>query len=214
MARPSQHVDLALLESGRALYPRYGCAGLSVRGLAEHAGVNPGMFHYHFKTKEKFLRTLLGGLYEEMFSDLRVEAAHQGPAIDRLQGFVGSLARFLRDHRQLIVRVWMDALAGEPIAQEFLRSNMPRHLALLTELLAQAEREQAIAPRAEMQRAAFVLGSVAMPMVLVASLIDAGVAPQALRLPFTRQVMSDAAIAERVALALQALRMPIEESTA
>jgi len=53
-----------------------------------------------------------------------------------------------------------------------------------------------------------------MPMVLVASLIDAGVAPQALRLPFTRQVMSDAAIAERVALALQALRMPIEESTA
>jgi AcrR family transcriptional regulator len=214
MPRPSQHIDVALLASGRALYPKVGCAGLSVRSLAEHAGVNPGMFHYHFKTKENFLRTLLGGVYEELFSGLRIEAAHQGPAIDRLHGFVGSLARFLRDHRQLIVRVWMDALAGEPIAGEFLRNNLPRHLALLGELLAQAEREQAIAPRPEVQRIAFVLGSVAMPMVFAASLIDAGVAPQTLRLPFTRQVMSDAAITERVALALRALRIPIEESVA
>ena len=211
MPRPSQHVDLALLQSGRALYPRHGCAGLSVRGLAEHAGVNPGMFHYHFKTKENFLRTLLGGLYEEMFSGLRIEAAHQGPAIERLQGFVSSLARFLRDHRQLIVRVWMDALAGEPIAEEFLRSNMPRHLALLTELLAQAEREQAIAPRPEVQRVVFLLGSAAMPVIFAASLIDAGVAPATLRSPFTRQVMTDAAIAERVSLAVHALRVPIDE---
>ena len=210
MPRPSQHVDLALLESGRVLYPLHGSVGLSVRSLAEHAGVNAGMFHYHFKTKENFLRTLLGGLYEEMFSGLRVEAAHQGPAIDRLQGFIGLLARFLRDHRQLIVRVWMDALGGEPIANEFLRNNMPRHLAMLTELLAQAERERAIAPRPEVQRVAFVLGAVGMPVIFAASLIDAGVAPQALRTHFNRQVMTDAAIAERVALALQALRSPVE----
>ena len=211
MPRPSQHVDLALLESGRVLYPQHGCAGLSVRSLSEHAGVNPGMFHYHFKTKENFLRALLGGLYEELFSGLRIEASHQRPVIERLQGFLGSLARFLRDHRQLIVRVWMDALSGEPIAGEFMRANMPRHLAMLTELLAQAEREQAIAPRPEVQRVVFVLGAVGMPLIFAASLIDAGVAPQALRVPFNRQVMTDAAIAERVALALQALRTPVEE---
>ena len=49
MARPSQNVDQRLLEAGLALLPQTGCAGLSVRRLADHAGVNLGMFHYHFK---------------------------------------------------------------------------------------------------------------------------------------------------------------------
>jgi hypothetical protein len=30
----------------------------------EHAGVNAGMFHYHFKSKDNYLATLLQGLYE------------------------------------------------------------------------------------------------------------------------------------------------------
>ncbi len=70
MPRPSQQIDQALLASGRELLPALGCAGLSVRAVAAHAGVAPGMFHYHFGSKREFLRTLLSGLYEEMFSAL------------------------------------------------------------------------------------------------------------------------------------------------
>ena len=64
MPRPSQRIDDALLASGRELYPRLGSSGLSLRALTEHAGANLGMFHYHFKTKDNFLRTLLQQLYE------------------------------------------------------------------------------------------------------------------------------------------------------
>ena len=39
MPRPSQQIDQALLASGRTLLPQTGCAGLSVRALAEHAAV-------------------------------------------------------------------------------------------------------------------------------------------------------------------------------
>ena len=38
MPRPSQQIDQALLASGRTLLPQTGCAGLSVRALAEQKG--------------------------------------------------------------------------------------------------------------------------------------------------------------------------------
>ena len=75
MARPSQGIDQALLRSGRELFATSGCDGLSLRALAEHAGVNLGMFHYHFKTKDNFLRALLQQLYEEVFARIGIEAA-------------------------------------------------------------------------------------------------------------------------------------------
>jgi hypothetical protein len=56
------------------------------------------------------------------------------------------------------------------------------------------------------QRLAFLLGSLALPMIFVAGLVDAGVAPAPIRGAFDAQVMSDAAIAQRVDLALAALR--------
>jgi AcrR family transcriptional regulator len=45
MPRRSQQIDRALLASARALFPATGCARLSVRAVAEHAGVQPAMLH-------------------------------------------------------------------------------------------------------------------------------------------------------------------------
>ena len=78
MPRPSRNVDQALLASGAVLYPQLGCAGLSVHAVAAHAGVTPGMFHYHFESKEAFLRTLLQRFYEDLFSRLSVPAGQGG----------------------------------------------------------------------------------------------------------------------------------------
>ena len=135
MARPSNKLDLALLASGRALFPTTGCAGLSLRALAEHAGVNVGMFHYHFKTKDQFLRTLLQGMYEEMFASLQAEAGHAGPAIARLRAALLAFAGFARANRRVLARIWTDAVGGEKVAHEFFRDNLPRHVGLLTGLL-------------------------------------------------------------------------------
>ena len=122
MPRPSQQIDQALLASGRALLPQLGCAGLSVRALAEHAGTAPGMFHYHFESKEQFLRTLLAGVYEEMFATLVQQAAIEGSTVDRLRAALAALARFGRSQRLLIGRLWADAAAGEKAAREFFRT--------------------------------------------------------------------------------------------
>jgi AcrR family transcriptional regulator len=208
MIRPSNKLDAALLASGRALFPSTGCAGLSLRALAEHAGVNPGMFHYHFKSKDNFLRALLQQMYEEMFASLELEAGHDGPALARLRAALLALATFARDNRRLLARIWIDVLAGEPVAIAFLRDNAPRHVGLLVGLVEQARAEGVLRELPPVQRLAFVLGALVMPMIFAAGLADTGIAPPAIRAAFDAQVMSDAAMAQRVDLALAALTAP------
>lgn len=206
MARPSQGIDQALLRSGRELFAASGCDGLSLRALAEHAGVNLGMFHYHFKTKDNFLRVLLQQLYEEVFARIGVESAHEGPALVRLRNALLALALFVREHRPLVARVWSDAAQGQPVARDFVRANAPRHLGLLLGLLAQAESEGALRAMPPVQRLVFVMGAVAAPMFIAPVVADIAVGPPLSEDQLTTQVMSDAAIAARVDMALDALR--------
>jgi AcrR family transcriptional regulator len=205
MPRPSQQIDQALLASGRILLPQLGCAGLSVRALAEHAGTAPGMFHYHFESKEQFLRMLLAGVYEEMFAALVQQAAIDGSAVDRLRAALTALARFGRSQRLLIGRLWADAAAGETAAREFFQHNAPRHIGVLMGLLTQGQANGAIKPLPPLSAFAFLLGAVALPSIFVAGLVDAGLAPPGGRAAFEAQVMSDAAIDLRIDLALAAL---------
>jgi AcrR family transcriptional regulator len=206
MPRPSQHIDRALLASGRALYPGSGCAGLSVRTLAEHAGVNQAMFHYHFKNKDAFLRTLLQQMYDEMFSGLQHDAVQQGRAVKRLHHALCGLARFVRNHRPVIARVWSDAAAGQPVAREFMRANAPRHVGLLMQLLQEAEREGDVISLPPLQRFTFLMGSVVAPLVIVSGVIAMGITPGVPVPAMEAQALSDGAIEVRVDLALAALR--------
>jgi len=206
MARPSQAQDLTLLASGRALYAQLGCAGLSVRRLAEHAGVNPAMVHYHFKSKDGFLRALLQQMYEDMFAGLSLEAARSGNALQRLEASLLRLAQFVREHRPTVARVWADAQQGEPVALDFMRANAPRHLGLLLALMQEAEGASLLRQQPPMQRFVFLMGAVVAPLMIAGSVQALGVLPPALSALMEDQALSDAALRERIGWALDALR--------
>jgi AcrR family transcriptional regulator len=205
MARPGSNTEQVLLKSGRKLYAQRGSAGLAVRALAEHARVNPGMFHYHFRTKDEFLRRLLNGWYEEMFEQLAGHASQDGPPLHNLQEAIFFLARFVRDNRAMLSRVLMDAATGSAVAAQFLRENAPRHLGLLLSLMAHAERQGLIVAMPPMQRFVFVMGAVGMPLLVAPALHSMGIAPKVLGAQMQAQVMSDDAIAQRIALVMKAI---------
>lgn len=206
MPRPGRNIALALLRSGRVLYPERGSAGLSLRALTEHAGVQLGMFHYHFRTKDAFLRELLQQYYEEMFGPLSERVRHAGPPLVRLREALLFLATFVRDHEAMLGRVFADASGGEAVAAEFLRANAPRHLRLLMQLMNEAEAEGTLAPLPRLQRFVFTMGAVALPLVVVPHVARLQIAPAIVGRQLKRQVTSDAAIAQRVELALAALQ--------
>ncbi len=204
MPRPSRNVDEQLLRAGRDLFPETGYAALSVRRVAERAGVNPGMFHYHFRTKDAFVRRLLQQVYDEMFADFEV-AAGDGPPVAALRRAVGVIANFAAVHRGLFRRIVIDALAGQPVAIEFLRSNLPRHVGVIVALVAAGQRAGKLRPLPLAQAVSFLAGAVAAPVLLGGALLDSGVAPAEVAVRFEADVLSADAIALRIDLALAAL---------
>ncbi len=205
MVRPSRNIDQLLLQAGHELLPETGVRGLSIRQVAEHAGVNPGMFHYHFKTKDVFVRALLEDRYNAMFSNLEL-AAHRFPsALENLRAATNILGRFARDNRVLLVRLLNDAFAGERVVMEFLRANLPRHLGVLTSLIAQAQKEGVLKPVAPPQALTFLMGGVGAAILLGTAVLNSGMAPPLLAPLMEQLIFSDAAIAERVDMALVGL---------
>lgn len=205
MARPSQAVDQALIASALALYPQCGCAGLSLRKVAEHAGTQPAMVHYHFGGKPAFLRAVLQQLYEQMFTALNVHGRGEERPRDRLRGAVLTLGRFLRQHRAVAARLALDAAQGEPVVHDFLRANAPRHLGLLLALLQEAQGAGELQALPPLQAFTFLMGAVNAPTLVATGALQLDVAPALLGELLDQQVLSDEALVQRVDLALTAL---------
>jgi AcrR family transcriptional regulator len=205
MARPSQNIDQRLLAAGLALLPTTGCRGLSARKLTEYAGVHLGMFHYHFHSKENFIRILLDQVYEDMFSELEIRTREGESAAHNLRNAVRVIAGFGHTHRQLLLRIGADALAGDAVAAQFLQANLPRHLAVVARLIGEAQREGDIVAAPLPQVIGFIAGAVMGPVLLGTAALEHGLLGPALGARLEHEVLSPAAVEQRIDLALRGL---------
>lgn len=206
--RPSRNLDRALLAAGRELLAHRGCAGLSIREVADAAGVNLGMFHYHFKSREAFLRALLQNMYEEMYSQLSYEAdAKLGP-LEALRGALKYMGRFVRNNRAILARILGDAVSNEPIAIEFVRNNFPRHLGLILNLIVAAQQAGLLKPMAAAQAMGICAGGIAMPILVGGAAIQSGALDEAGSKMLYETLLSDAALDQRMELLLSAISFP------
>ena len=210
--RPSRNLDRALLAAGRALFPTRGCSGLTIREVADAAGVNLGMFHYHFKSREAYLRALLQSIYEEMYSQLTFRADEKLEPMGALRAALRFMARFVRANRPFLARVLGDAVCGEPIAVEFLRANFPRHLGVILRLIEAAQAAGHLKPIAPPQAMGICAGSLAMPILVGGAVADSGAMGPAGTRMLTEVLLSDAAIDERIELALAAISQPVSRA--
>ncbi|HMZ25930.1 MAG TPA: TetR/AcrR family transcriptional regulator [Elusimicrobiota bacterium] len=208
MTRPSNDLDQRLLAAGRTLLDERGFGGLSVRAAARRARVNPGMFHYHFKTMRAFKRQLLQSLYEEFFRDFSLRQAEaRGEARDRLIKALGYLGRFVRDHRQLGLSLLEEAVRGDPEVLDFLKANFGRHLAILRGLVDELKRGSGWGDWPPAAVMSFLMSSVGLPSLFVAGLRRAG-AKRPYGEPLERveeAVLTDAAIDRRARAAVRGL---------
>ncbi|MDR1695037.1 MAG: TetR/AcrR family transcriptional regulator [Endomicrobium sp.] len=66
MSRPSQNIDKKLIEIGKKKMIENGISNISIRSICAEAGVNLGMFHYCFKSKENFIKILFQGVIQDL----------------------------------------------------------------------------------------------------------------------------------------------------
>ena len=207
MPRPSRNLDRALLAAGRVLYEKAGASGVTIRQVADAAGVNIGMFHYHFKTREAFLRAVLQATYEEMFTRLSLEVARPSDAtpVEHLRAAIRVLARFLRDNRIFIARVLADALSGDDMARDFLSQNLPRHFTLLAGLMAEGQRAGELKALPPSQMLGFCAGAVVMPILGAGMAVESGRLPKPVLHMLADTLLTEEAIDQRIDLALAAI---------
>lgn len=210
MPRPSQNIDQALLDAGMALYPQHGCKGLAVRQVAQHAGVNLGMFHYHFKAKDIFIRAVLQRMYDAMFAELVVQGAKAASPLTNLRAVLVLLAHFARSNGAVLSRLLADAMGGEPVALEFLQASIPRHAGVVAGLIRQAQRSGEVMKAPVPRLLAFVAGAVGAPVVMggaAAQVLGTRGDGALLQMTVQRHVLSDAAIAQRVDMVIRGISL-------
>ena len=141
MSRPKGDSDQRLIRAAQELLDEKGFTGLKVRNVAKKAGVNLGMFHYHFKTKENFQKRVMRDLYERFFADFRLETSQSGTPLERLRRALVTLSRFARDNRKLLLGVIGDAAQGDVHVMDFIQANFPRHALILFSLLKECQKK-------------------------------------------------------------------------
>ncbi|WP_127718254.1 TetR/AcrR family transcriptional regulator [Halobacteriovorax sp. HLS] len=133
MSRKSTHTDKKLFDQGRKLLIKKGASQLSVREVCDKAGVNLGMFNYHFGSKDKFIEKILLDIYESFLADF--ELVESDTKLDTLELQLTLMARFARDNRHLILVLLNDVLNGEKAVQKFAKSKMRKHFMILAKTL-------------------------------------------------------------------------------
>jgi len=212
--RPSRNLDRALLAAGRALFPTRGCSGLAIREVADAAGVNLGMFHYHFKSREAYLRALLQSVYEDMFAELSLRAqrlaqdVEGATTVEVLRAALQFMGRFVRANRPILTRVISDTLSNDPIAAEFMARNMPRHLGLMLAIIEAGQKDGSFKPLPAPQLLGFCAGSLAMPILFGGALAERTAGSPHAKL-VEAALLTDAALDQRIELALGAITNPI-----
>ncbi|WP_426106206.1 TetR/AcrR family transcriptional regulator [Massilia sp. TSP1-1-2] len=207
MNRPSKQVDAQLIASGLALLPQTGCGGLSVRKLVEHAGVNLGMFHYHFKNKDNFIRILLDQMYEGMFLELQLQTAARGDAVASLRAAITVLGRFVLKHRAMLGMLLAEAARGEPVPLAFLRNNAPRHVHVLLKLVRQGQADGNIIGLPVQQLLPFIAGGVIAPMLAGNAAERSGAIDAGMAALVDVALLSEQALLQRIELSLRAITL-------
>jgi AcrR family transcriptional regulator len=208
MTRTPGNADRLMLDAGKEIVSKEGCSGLRVRELVRRAGVNLGMFHYHFQTKERFKEALLQEMYETFFEKLTFASKeHSSTAIGQLRNTLLAMGEFVHDRSESYLGIFKDILNEDPEVIDFVTRNGPRHMAVIRELVMKCQKEGSIVSIPFPQIMAFIMTSTNLPILIGAVVrrnAKGRMKPQALK-SYELDVLSNKAIAQRIDLALKGL---------
>jgi AcrR family transcriptional regulator len=208
VSRPSQNLDQKLLKAGCELIQEEGLSKLSLRAVARRAGVNLGMFHYHFKNKAEFAQRCTSQVYTEFYRGFEQETSAAGGTEERLRRGLLALGRFSRDQRHFMLSLLRDLEDRSPEAWSFLKSKFPPpHGRVILGLIKQGQKEGIFVKVPLPTAMSVLMSSIAFPNLL-AGLAERVAGSKFLSLPvlvLKQYVLSDKALGLRVEMALRSL---------
>jgi AcrR family transcriptional regulator len=191
-----------MIEAAKKIVREKGCSGLRIRDITERAGVNLGMFPYHFRNARRFKRILLQELYDEFLAKLSLAAEGEGDPLVQLRDALVVIGKFFRDNRGLAASLLKDVLNGEKDVLKFGSKNLPRHGALILALLERCQKEGKLPKLAPFRALSFTMSALNGPLLVVHIVTDIAHSDA---IPVDL-LMSDEAIETRVRMILGGLK--------
>jgi TetR/AcrR family transcriptional regulator len=105
--------ELAILDAAERLFSESGYDGVSMRRIAESAGVSKANIYHHFASKEALYFAIMRRSAMELTALLENLAEGKGPFQQRLQAFAGAHLEHLFDNAARVRLVLREALSGD-----------------------------------------------------------------------------------------------------
>ncbi len=155
-----------MLEAAKQIVEVDGCSGLRVREVAKRAGVNLGMFHYHFKSKDRLIQILLSEYYEEFFSRLQQAVKIGGDSLASLRAALVASGCYAAEERTFFFSFFRDLLNENAQVIQFAATNVPRHMAIFHDLIRKCQDEGELVKMPLESTMSFLMSSIHMPTLM------------------------------------------------
>lgn len=165
MPRPPGNADKLMLAAGKRLVQRSGFANLRVREIVDTAGVNLGMFHYHFKTRDRFNQALFEEIYGELMTELGHLKTESSDPTTQLRSMLLAFGRFLRENHKIVLSLFRDMLVGEPTIFKLARKQIPPHATMIRSLIRKGQKQGVFFRAPFTHFAPLIFGAVAQPLI-------------------------------------------------
>ncbi|MDT8285571.1 MAG: TetR/AcrR family transcriptional regulator [Elusimicrobiales bacterium] len=207
MARRASGTDIKLKAAGKDLLREKGFAGFGVREVCRRAGVNTGMFHYYFGSREEFLRAVMKEMYADFMVDFKAGVSAGGSPRDKLKNALVQVGRFVRGMRRTAPMVLADLAHGNKEAFAFVTGNFTEHAAQIAGLAAANRPGSALKDRS----VPFVVGAL-LPVMIFPGIIGGILERNGVKAlggeklkDLMEEFLSDEGIEERAEIALRGI---------
>ncbi|MGC3962906.1 MAG: TetR/AcrR family transcriptional regulator [Rhodocyclaceae bacterium] len=157
-----------LLDATLSLIADQGVAATSIAQIAERAGVTPAMVHYYFKNRELLFDALVAERLATAIARVWSPVDLDTDPFEAVEGLVRRIAETARAVPQ-IPSLWLREVIsdGGQLRQRVLRHLPTDKMQLLSELIAQGQREGRINPRLDTRYMFMsVVGLIMMPLAV------------------------------------------------
>ncbi|NMC31715.1 MAG: TetR/AcrR family transcriptional regulator [Veillonellaceae bacterium] len=127
----SQDAKEKLLAAATRLFAEKGFAGVSIRQLAEAAGVNSAMISYYYGGKERLYEAVLTTQYERLLAKFEAIAAIEAPVEEKIRQYADVIRRNHTDEQPLMARLIQGELTSPTACMEKVVRNYTSRIARL-----------------------------------------------------------------------------------
>lgn len=205
MARPASGTDKKLRAAGRELLQEKGVTGLAVREVCRRAGVNTGMFHYYFGSRDEFLRAVLKEMYADFMVHFKAGVSSAGSQREKLKNALIEVGRFARALRLTAPVLLADLAYANKEAFAFVSGNFTEHASQIAILAAECRPRTALKDHSVPYIVAALLPVMVFPVIMGGIMERNGVKEMGgVKMEqLMREFLSDEGIADRAEVALR-----------